>query len=89
MFHLIFSAVKFALPLLAAHQMAAHQTENLIGKKDLAKFLGVSEATVTRMVIAGTGPRYHRVGLFVKFKMSDVHAWLDRRAVDTREKVTA
>jgi excisionase family DNA binding protein len=69
--------------------MAAQQTENLIGKKELAKFLGVSEGTVTRMVITGTGPRYHRVGLFVKFKMSDVHDWLERRAVDPREKVMA
>lgn len=69
--------------------MAATQPENLIGKKDLAKFLGVSEGTVTRMVIAGTGPRYHRVGLFVKFKMSDVHAWLERRAVEPRQKVVA
>jgi len=62
--------------------MAAQQTENLIGKKELAKFLGVSEGTITRMVIAGTGPRYHRVGLFVKFKMSDVDTWLERRAVE-------
>ena len=69
--------------------MAAQQTENLIGKKDLAKFLGVSEGTVTRMVLAGTGPRYHRVGLFVKFKMSDVHVWLERRAVDPAGKVMA
>jgi len=66
--------------------MAAQQTENLIGKKELAKFLGVSEGTVTRMVLAGTGPRYHRVGLFVKFKMSDVHKWLELRAVEPSQK---
>ncbi len=58
--------------------------DQLIGKKELSKFLGVSEGTVTRMVTTGTGPRYYRVGLFVKFKLSDVHAFLEQRAVEPR-----
>ena len=69
--------------------MTAQQQDVLMGKKDLAKFLRVSEGTVTRMVCTGTAPRYHRVGLFVRFKLSDVHAWLDQRAVEPREKVRA
>jgi len=58
--------------------------DQLIGKKELAKFIGVSEGTVTRMVTTGTGPRYYRIGLFVKFKLSDVHAYLEQCAVEPR-----
>src|SRR5262249_34000183 len=59
--------------------------ECLMGKRQLARFLGVSEGTVTRMVINGTGPRYHRVGLFVRFAMNDVRSWLETRAVNPKE----
>jgi len=64
--------------------MVATAEHQLIGKKELSKFLGVSEGTVTRMVTTGTGPRYYRVGLFVKFKLSDVQAYLEQCAVEPR-----
>ena len=69
--------------------MMATTEDKLIGKKELSKFLGVSEGTVTRMVTTGMGPRYYRIGLFVKFKLSDVHAYLEQRAVEPRGKVMA
>ena len=53
----------------------------LLGKRELAKFLGISEGSVTRMVTTGNGPKYYRVGLFVKFRLSDVQEWLEGRAV--------
>ena len=58
--------------------------DRLIGKKELSKFLGVSEGTVTRMVTAGKGPRYYRVGLFCRFSVRDVQSWLETRAVEPR-----
>jgi excisionase family DNA binding protein len=67
-------------------QAGGYQEQPLLGKPELAKYLGVSVGKVTAMVIDGTGPRYYRVGLFVRFKMEDVHQWLETRAVDPRKK---
>jgi predicted DNA-binding transcriptional regulator AlpA len=64
--------------------MAPDTQDRLIGKKELSKFLGVSVGTVTRMVTTGTGPRYYRIGLFVKFMIRDVYSFLEERAVEPR-----
>ncbi|MEI9812928.1 MAG: helix-turn-helix domain-containing protein [Acidobacteriota bacterium] len=57
------------------------QTERLLGKRDLAQFLGVSEATITKWVLTGTGPVALRVGAQVRFRMSAVNDYLDRCTV--------
>lgn len=59
--------------------------EQLLSKKQIAKLLGVSEASVTRWICAGIGPRYHRVGLAVRFRLADVNRWLEQRAVEPTE----
>jgi predicted DNA-binding transcriptional regulator AlpA len=59
--------------------------EPLIGIRDLAAWLGVSEHAVRKWVQAGpasgTVPRMLRVNGQIRFRPSDVRAWLDTKAV--------
>jgi predicted DNA-binding transcriptional regulator AlpA len=59
--------------------------EPLIGIRDLAAWLDVSEHTVRKWVTRGPEvglvPRMIRVNGHVKFRPEDVRAWIDSKAV--------
>lgn len=57
----------------------------LIPPADLADYLGESTQKLARMRVDGTGPRYIRVGRTVRYRWSDVQAWLDE---NTRERTS-
>lgn len=57
-------------------------TDQLNGPEWLARYLGVPLSTVYQMNSKGTGPRRIRVGKHVRYRKTDVDAWLDSRAVD-------
>lgn len=57
--------------------------DELIGPEDLASYLGIPVATVYAMNHKKTGPRRMKVGKHVRYRKSDVDAWLDERSVDT------
>ena len=50
--------------------------------EDLAEYLGISVQTVYKQRATGTGPPGHPVGRYVRFKRSDVDAWLEKRKDD-------
>ena len=56
------------------------QTENLMSLEDVADYLGVPVRTVYAWRATSKGPRGFRVGKYVRYKASDVSAWLDRQA---------
>lgn len=43
---------------------------------EVATFLGVPPRTLGQWRYLGTGPRFVRVGRFVRYRWSDVEAWL-------------
>ncbi len=58
--------------------------EPLRSPQEVAEYYGVPLATVYKWNSVGTGPRYIRVGRHVRYRQSDIDAWLDSHAVDPR-----
>jgi excisionase family DNA binding protein len=51
--------------------------DRLFGKPELAAYLGLSVSGVTKLLDDGRGPAALRVGRLVRFRRSDVMAWLE------------
>lgn len=54
--------------------------ERLMTMRELSDLLGVSMSTIYSWRCRGEGPAGYRVGKFVRFRRSDVEAWLERIA---------
>jgi excisionase family DNA binding protein len=50
--------------------------------EDLAEYLGIPVQTVYKQRSMGTGPPGYPVGRWVRFKRSEVDAWLAKRKDD-------
>ena len=62
------------------------EEERLLNEREVEALLGVSRATLRRMVAAKRFPRPIRVGLrAVRWRRSEVLAWLDSRPLATEE----
>lgn len=55
--------------------------DDLNGPEWLAEHLGIPLATVYAMNHRGTGPRRIKVGKHVRYRRSDVDAWLEAQVV--------
>jgi predicted DNA-binding transcriptional regulator AlpA len=51
--------------------------ESLLNQKQAAQVLGISVRTLERHRVAGTGPRWARLGRLVRYRQSDLIAWVD------------
>ncbi|MFD0003547.1 helix-turn-helix transcriptional regulator [Streptomyces sp. NPDC127178] len=54
--------------------------QRLITRAELAGYLGLPVATLAQWTYRGTGPRSIKVGRHVRYRMSDVEAWLDAQS---------
>ena len=63
--------------------------QEILNQKRVAVILGISTRTLERYRVAGTGPRYAKLGgKLVRYQQSDVEAWIQRNlAYSTSEKV--
>lgn len=52
----------------------------LLETEEVAAYLRVPVATLYAWRSRGEGPRAHRVGKYLRFRQSDVDAWLERRS---------
>jgi predicted DNA-binding transcriptional regulator AlpA len=57
----------------------SHESD-LVDEAALAQRLGVSRATLQSWRYAGRGPTYIKVGRFIRYRNSDVEAFLDSNA---------
>ncbi|SEC95136.1 DNA binding domain-containing protein, excisionase family [Amycolatopsis tolypomycina] len=48
----------------------------------LAEYLGIPEATLSQWRARGKGPKWTRVGRHVRYRWSEVDAWLDTQSSD-------
>lgn len=48
---------------------------------ELAEWLKVPKPTIYAMNTQGTGPRRHKIGKQVRYRMRDIEKWLDTQAV--------
>ena len=55
--------------------------DNLMTVQDLAAYLGVPVATVYQWNSRSLGPKRFAVGRHVRYRLVDVDAWIDQRAV--------
>lgn len=63
--------------------------EKLIGPDELAGWLGVPRSTVYAWRYEGKGPPAIRVGKHLRYRPSEVEAWLTERAEGQGRKVAA
>lgn len=58
-------------------------TDPLYAPPTVAEHLGLSVQALALMRHEGTGPAYVKLGRRVRYRMSDVEAWLDANTVTT------
>jgi predicted DNA-binding transcriptional regulator AlpA len=51
--------------------------DHLFDQKKAAKLLAISVRTLERHRVTGTGPRWARLGRLVRYRQSDLTAWVD------------
>jgi predicted DNA-binding transcriptional regulator AlpA len=51
--------------------------DHLFDQKKAAKLLAISVRTLERHRVAGTGPRWARLGRLVRYRQSDLTAWVE------------
>jgi excisionase family DNA binding protein len=49
----------------------------LLSQKQAARILGLSVRTLERHRVAGTGPRFARLGRLVRYRQSDLAEWVN------------
>lgn len=54
--------------------------DNLMTVQDVAAYLGVPVATVYQWNSRDVGPPRYRIGKYVRYRLTDVDAWIDRQA---------
>jgi excisionase family DNA binding protein len=57
----------------------ASEHSHLVNQKQAAQFLGLSPRTLESWRLTGNGPAYIKVGRRVRYRRSDLEAWLDAR----------
>jgi len=63
------------LARLARWEMRGNDADRHLTVEDLAKRLGVTPKTVYDWNFKGSGPRYLKVGVYCRYRMSDVLSW--------------
>jgi excisionase family DNA binding protein len=56
--------------------------EKLASGAEVAEVLGIPEKTLTQWRSDGKGPKYQKVGRYVRYRWSEVDRWLTAREVD-------
>jgi len=53
--------------------------ETLLTEHDVARFTGLSVASVRRWRLLRQGPKYIKIGAAVRYKAEDLSSWLESR----------
>jgi predicted DNA-binding transcriptional regulator AlpA len=51
--------------------------DQLVDQKTAAKLLSLSVRTLERHRVAGTGPRFARLGRLIRYRQNDLEEWID------------
>lgn len=55
-------------------------TDKLLTLQEVAEYLGVPPATLYQWRYRGEGPSGYKVGRHVRYRVSDVEAWLEQQS---------
>jgi predicted DNA-binding transcriptional regulator AlpA len=58
----------------------------LLHEADAGRYIGMSVAFLRQARVRARGPAYVRVGRSVRYRLSDLDAWLSERRVTTRDQ---
>jgi excisionase family DNA binding protein len=61
----------------------------LLTQRQAAELLCLSERTVERFRVSGMGPKFVRLGRSIRYRLSDVEAWIASRVVGSTSERTA
>jgi len=53
--------------------------EKLLSTKELSEYLGIAVSTIIEYRMNNSGPIYAKLGHLVRYKKSDVDAWVESR----------
>ncbi len=56
---------------------------------EVGEFLGISINTLAAWRCAGVGPRFMKIGRRIKYRASDVEAWMERRSGQSTTELSA
>lgn len=62
--------------------MDAADLPEMITRKQLAEYLGMTEPALSMMVSRRQGPKFIRLGRTIRYRREDVLAWLADRVID-------
>ena len=54
-----------------------------------AHYLSLAESTLEKARVSGSGPRYLKLGRAVRYRLSDLDAWMAERAVNSTSEMAA
>lgn len=60
----------------------------LIGTKELAEMLGVSEQTIYSWRHQGLGPLGFKVGRHLRFRRTDIEAWIGKQISEEQQRLS-
>ena len=61
----------------------------LLDQREAARLLNLSIRTMERMRLQGGGPLYVKCGRSVRYRTSDIEAWIAARVVDSTSAIGA
>lgn len=57
--------------------------EQLIDQRAMSRMIGITTKTAETWRTRGFGPKFVKIGSLVKYRKSDISAWVDRRTVNS------
>jgi excisionase family DNA binding protein len=60
----------------------------MLRQSECAELLRLSERTLERLRVSGTGPRFVRMGRSIRYRLCDVEAWTASRVVGSTSEET-
>lgn len=61
--------------------MQDKETDRLLTRKEVETRFGIGKRYLETSVKTGTGPRFVRVGRLVRYRVSDIHHWIDQNTM--------
>ena len=60
-------------------EVVLKQPSQLLTERDVARIIGLSIASIRRWRALQRGPKFIKIGVAIRYKPSDVAAWIDSR----------
>lgn len=65
----------------ATVERSVHDADSLWTQKNVAEYLDIPHNTVARWRVNNVGPRFIRIGKYVRYRKADVDRWIESQTV--------